>query len=300
MPVVNGDALVAVEYAGICGTDLQILDGYVPFAGIPGHEFTGRVVECPSSPTLIDKRVVASINLRCAGCDGRCNGVIEHCEKRSAIGIRNANGVFAEYINLPIENLYTVPEHVLSTEAVFAEPLAAALRILEQVNIGPGKSVLLIGAGRLGQIIARVLATTLCDLQVIARYDNQRRLLQQVGIPCRDEHHVEERKYDLVIESAGSPSGLPAAIKAVKPRGTIVLKSTYTGSTEVSCADLVVNEIELVGSRCGPMDAAVRLLGTAKLHLEPLIDGIYRLEDIAAAFAFARRSGTCKVLIRPD
>lgn len=300
IPECAGDALVAIEYAGICGTDLQILNGYVPFVGIPGHEFVGRVTECQSLPALVGRRVVAAINLRCSSCDGSCNSVIEHCANRSAIGIRNANGVFAEFVNIPVENLYVVPEQVPSTEAVFAEPLAAALRILDQVGIGPSQNVLLIGAGRLGQIIARVLATTQCDLSVVARYERQKQLLRKAGINYREESAIQDRSYDVVIEAAGSPSALASAIKAVKPRGKLVLKSTYTGRAEVALPEVVVNEITIIGSRCGPMAAAVRMLAAGKLRLEPLIDSFYKLYDVDAAFARARERGVCKVLLTPE
>jgi 2-desacetyl-2-hydroxyethyl bacteriochlorophyllide A dehydrogenase len=242
--------------------------------------------------------VVGSINIRCDACDHRCSGV-EHCPDRKAIGIRDAHGAFADCLALPVENLQLVPAHLADTQAVFAEPVAAALRILEQVSIDAGYRVLVIGAGKLGQIIARVMQSTDCDLAVVARYERQLELLELAGIAPITEAGIQPRSYDIAIEATGSPEAVTAAVAAAKPRGTVVLKSTHGEPSKVDLADIVVNEITLIGSRCGPMEKAVALLASGRLDLDPLIDDCLPFSDVSEAFERARQPGAGKILLRP-
>jgi threonine dehydrogenase-like Zn-dependent dehydrogenase len=254
------EALVKIYQAGICGTDLELVKGYYPFGGIPGHEFVGEIVQARNRPQREGQRVVGEINICCRSCPACLAGRPNHCEKRTVLGIKNRNGAFAEYLCLPLTNLITIPDAVSNDAAVFVEPLAAALEIQEQVNIESGDRVLVLGAGRLGQLIAQSLALTGCDLKIVARYANQRKLLAQFKIPWIDEHAIPAAFFDIVIEATGSAEGFSLARRAVRPRGTIVLKSTYKEQVRIHLSSVVVDEITLVGSRCGPFDPALQLL----------------------------------------
>lgn len=293
-----GEALLRVRRAGVCGTDLQMLRGYHPFTGIPGHEFVGEVLEAPGAPHWRGRRVVGDINVSCGRC-GQCRaGRRRHCEQREVLGIRQHHGVFAERVTLPVANLYAVPDAVGDDEAVFAEPLAAALRIGEQLDLEDAR-VLLVGAGRLGQLIARALHGAGCDLRVVARHERQRELLTSAGIAWLAEEAVEARCADVVVEASGNPAALDLARRAVRPQGTIVLKSTHAGLVELDLASLVVDEVRLLGSRCGPMDAAIAALARGAIDVRPLVDGRYELGRGVAAIDRAGRRGVLKILIRP-
>jgi len=293
-----GEALVRVRLAGICGTDLELVRGYYPYTGIPGHEFVGEVANSPDS-TLIGRRVVGEINISCGDCGSCRRNLPTHCERRAVLGIRDRHGAFAEYLALPLRNLHRVPDTVPDEAAVFAEPLAAALEIQRQIRIDAGDRVLLIGAGRLGQLIAQTLALAGCELCVSARHPRQKALLSSRGIRLIAEDEIAARHYDIVVEATGSPSGFDMARRAVRPRGTLVLKSTYRDSVGVNLSSLVVDEISLLGSRCGPFDSALRLLEQKTVDPTPLIDAEYPLARAAEAFEMARRPGVLKVLIRP-
>lgn len=293
-----GEALVRVRLAGICGTDLELVRGYYPYAGIPGHEFVGEVADSPDG-TLIGCRIVGEINVSCGECESCRRNLPTHCERRTVLGIRDRRGAFAEYLTLPLRNLHRVPDTVPDEAAVFAEPLAAALQIQRQISINAGDRILLIGAGRLGQLIAQTLTLTGCDLCVSARHPRQKALLLSRGIRLIAEDEIPARHYDIVIEATGSPAGFDLARRAVRPRGTLVLKSTYRDSVNVNLSSLVVDEISLLGSRCGPFDSALRLLEQKAVDPSPLIDAEYSLARAVEAFELAKRPGVIKVLIRP-
>lgn len=294
---VEGDALVQVCLAGICATDLEMVRGYYPFSGIPGHEFVGQVVQAPGNASWIGLRVVGEINLTCGECRQCRAGRSNHCEWRSTLGIRGRNGVFAEFLTIPCHNLHRVPDSVSNEAAVFTEPLAAALEIQQQIHIHPEDRVLLVGAGRLGQLIAQSLALTGCNLSVVVRHALHQQLLAQRGIKTLIEEHVELKLWDIVIEATGSDSGFNLARQAVRPRGTIILKSTFAGNSEINLSALVVDEIELIGSRCGPFAPALRLLQHKYVHPELLISARYPLSDALAAFKHANQSGVLKIIL---
>jgi 2-desacetyl-2-hydroxyethyl bacteriochlorophyllide A dehydrogenase len=294
----RGEALVKVHLAGICGTDLALIKGYHSFNGIPGHEFVGEIVRTSERPERVGERVVGEINVACGRCAICLANMPRHCEQRTALGVLNRNGAFAEYVCLPLENLISVPATVSDDAAVFVEPLAAALEIREQVTIEPSDFVLVIGAGRLGQLIARTLALTGCNLQVVARYENQRDLLDSGNIPWIDENSIPERYYNTVVEATGSVDGFTAARRAVRPRGTIVLKSTYNEQVQIDFSSIVVDEITLVGSRCGSFGPAISLLKNSRVDPTLLIERRYTLKDARAALAHASQPGALKVLLQ--
>ncbi len=291
------EALVRVRLAGICATDLQLIKGYYPFAGIPGHEFVGEIATCKAAPQRVGQRVVGEVNVSCGDCLQCREGRLALCERRQVLGLRDRDGAFAEYLRLPLSNLHGVPDALPDRVAVFTEPLAAALEIQRQMPIRPGERVLVVGAGRLGQLIARVLRLSGCALQVVARYPRQRALLEEVGVPWLDEADVPTRYFDRVVEAGAGPGGFQLARSAVRPGGTIVLKSTYRGRTELDCSSLVVDEIGLLGSRCGPFPPALRLLEQGLVDPRPLIDGEFRLLEGIAALARAGEPGVMKVLL---
>ncbi|MGZ8218458.1 MDR/zinc-dependent alcohol dehydrogenase-like family protein [Methylomagnum sp.] len=294
-----GEALLRIRLAGLCGTDLELVRGYYPFTGIPGHEFVGEVVEADNR-VLVGQRVVGEINLACGHCDSCRANRPTHCENRTVLGIRGRNGAFAEYLTLPETNLHPVPDSVPDAAAVFVEPLAAALEIQERVAIHPSSRALVIGAGRLGQLIAQTLALTGCDLRVMAKHPRQRDLLAGRGIAClNDDDEAPARHFDVVVEATGSPAGFQLARQAVRPRGTLVLKSTYRGELGVDFSSLVVDEITLIGSRCGPFPAALRLLEMQAVDPMGLIEAEYPLARAVEAFERAGQRGALKVLVRP-
>ncbi len=292
-----GEALIRVTLAGICATDLELTRGYYPYSGIPGHEFVGQVMDSPSNPEWVGRRVVGEINVVCGTCENCRHGRPTHCNPRKILGIKDWPGSFAEYLTLPLINLHPVPDSLPDESVVFTEPLAAALEILEQVAIRPSDRVLLVGAGRLGQLVARVLSMTGCRLQVVARYDNQRRLLSEEGIDVISEKEVSSQKMDIVVEASGSPEGFELARRAVRPRGFLILKSTYAGEVSLNLSLLVVDEVTLVGSRCGPFEPALRLLKDGQIDPVPLISVRFPLSDGPAAFEMAARPGVLKVLL---
>jgi len=291
-----GEALVRVHLAGICSTALEMIRGYYPFTGILGHEFVGEVVEAPD-PTLRGARVTGEINIVCGECATCRRGDSTHCENRTTLGIHDHPGCFAEYLTLPLENLHRIPDNLSNNAAVFTEPLAAALEIQQQIRVQHSDRVLIVGAGRLGQLVAQTLALTGCDLHVVVRHANQQGILTERGIPALTEDQISERSYDLVVEATGAPGGFALARKAVRPRGTVVLKSTYAGDLTADFSSIVVDEITLIGSRCGPFEPALRLLETGQVDPTPLITAHYPLADGPAAFEHAAQAGVFKVLL---
>ncbi len=298
--VVAGEALVRVRLAGICATDLELRKGYYPFTGVPGHEFVGDVVEAPDDTSWVGSRVVGEINARCGDCIACRSGRGNHCANRTVLGIVNRNGALAEYLTLPIENLLVVPKSVPDESAVFCEPLAAALEITEMVHLRPSDRVLLVGAGRLGQLIARCLRLSGCDLVAVEREERQRVLLADLGISWTSADDVEEAEFDVVVEASGSPNGFAIARKALRPRGKLVLKSTYTGKLELDASALVVDEITIVGSRCGPFAPSLRLLEHGLVDTAPLIEATYGLREGVGAFEHAAQPGALKVLVKGE
>jgi threonine dehydrogenase-like Zn-dependent dehydrogenase len=295
-----GEALLKVRLAGICATDLEMARGYYPFTGIMGHEFVGEVVQSAMNPELKGRRVVGEINASCGQCRACKTGRSTHCEKRNVLGILNRNGVFAEYLTLPVENLHAVPDSLADEAAVFTEPLAAALEIQEQVHIQPTENVLVIGAGRLGQLVAQTLALTGCELLVVTKHAAQDDLLASRSIATCKEEEVPSRVVDVVVEATGSPEGFALARRAVRPRGTIVMKSTYKGELQVNFSSIVVDEITLVGSRCGPFPPAISLLESGKVEPRPLISGRYPLAEAEKALQRASQPGAMKILLESN
>jgi len=291
-----GEALVRVRLAGICGTDLAMLQGYYPFTGIPGHEFVGTIVAAADRARL-GQRVVGDINIACGRCSACRAARPKHCERRAVPGLKERHGAFAEYLTLPLANLHPVPPGVPDQAAVFAEPLAAALEIPRRIAIEPDHRVLLLGAGRLGQLIAQTLAATGCRLQVAARHPRQAELLNRHGLPCLSSDAIPSRQFDIVIEASGRPEGFVQARRALRPGGSLVLKSTYRGEVAVDLAGLVVDEITLIGSRCGSIPAALAAVATGTVDPAGLIDGYYPLDQGLTAFAEAARPGALKILL---
>jgi 2-desacetyl-2-hydroxyethyl bacteriochlorophyllide A dehydrogenase len=293
---VTGEVLIRVHLAGICSTDLEMVKGYYPFTGILGHEFVGEVVAAPD-PDLVGVRVTGEINIVCGKCAACLRGDSTHCEKRTTLGIHDRPGCFAEYLTLPVENLYRIPDAIPDEAAVFTEPLAAALEIQQQVQIHTTDRVLIVGAGRLGQLIAQTSALIGCDLSVVVRHAYQRAVLAERSISTLGEDQVALRAYDLVIEATGSPAGFELARRAVRPRGTLVLKSTYAGKLTSDFSSIVVDEITLVGSRCGPFAPALRLLSAGQVDPRPLITARYPLAEVLTAFEHAAQPGVFKILL---
>jgi threonine dehydrogenase-like Zn-dependent dehydrogenase len=290
------EALIKIRKAGICSTDLELVKGYYPYTGILGHEFVGEVVQAEDT-SWIGQRVVGEINVFCNQCELCLNGRPTHCEKRTVLGIVNRDGTFAEFTQLPIGNLHRVPDSVPDEMAVFTEPLAAALEIQQQIQIKPTDRVLLVGAGRLGQLIAQTLALTGCNLRVVARHAHQQSLLKTRGIRMIAEEKIQPWRWDVVVEATGSPGGFALARKAIRPRGTLIMKSTYKGEMSINFSSIVVDEINIIGSRCGPFAPAMRLMETRQVDPTVLIAEEYKLEDALIAFERAAETGVLKVLV---
>ena len=288
-------ALIRVRLAGICSTDLQIFKGYMDFQGVPGHEFVGEVKEGPAE--LLGKRVVGEINFACGHCSFCAQGVGRHCPRRKVMGILGADGSFAEFVSLPLENLHLVPDTLLDEEAVFTEPLAAAFEILEQVKIHPTDNILVLGDGKLGLLCAQVLYLTGARVTLVGKHENKLGLLKKLGIHTVMLSDWEASLFNVVVEATGSTSGLRIALDAVRPRGTLVIKSTVAQEHTLSLAPLVINEVTVVGSRCGPFFPALDALAQKRLMVGPLIDRIYPLAEGVEAVGHAAQPGVLKVLL---
>ncbi|MFM5900550.1 MAG: MDR/zinc-dependent alcohol dehydrogenase-like family protein [Dolichospermum sp.] len=291
----EGEALVRVLCAGICNTDLELIKGYYPYNGIIGHEFVGVVEQGPEH--LISQRVVGEINAACGYCRFCRSGQPTHCENRTVLGIVNRNGAFAEYLSLPIENLHIVPENVSTAAATFTEPLAAALEIQQQITLCEDDRVLVVGDGKLGQLIAQTIALTGCDLLVVGRHEDKLLNLAARGIKTALANTVKDRYFDVSIDCTGNPEGFNTARRALRPRGTLILKSTYAGNLSLDASALVVDEITLIGSRCGPFVPALELLATEKVNVQSLIQGNYPLSLSLEAVEKAKTKGVLKVLL---
>jgi len=308
-----GEALVRVKQAGICNTDLEITRGYMAFTGVPGHEFIGVVEqitgETAGLPKLLSRRVVGEINAYCGLCSTCLTGHPTHCPHRTTLGIAGRDGAFAEYLTLPARNLHPVPDAVSDDEAVFVEPLAAALEILEQIQIRPTDRVIVLGDGKLGLLVAQVLSLTGCDLTAIGRHPEKLAILARRGITTRLVGEHLPGQADMVVECTGNPAGFAQARAMLRPRGTLVLKSTYagdlapllTGSGSLNLlSGLVVDEIRVIGSRCGPFAPALRLLEHGLVDVKSLVHARYPLAEGLAAFEQAARPGVLKVLVQME
>jgi threonine dehydrogenase-like Zn-dependent dehydrogenase len=289
-------AIVKVHLAGICSTDLQIFKGYMGFKGIPGHEFVGTVTEGPEE--FAGKRVVAEINFGCGNCDACRRALSRHCSNRSVMGILNADGAFAEYVSVPAANLHIVPENIGDEEAVFTEPLAAAFEILTQIQLDPGDEVLVAGDGKLGNLCAQVLRLSGAKVTALGKHADKLALIKKAGVRTIELKDWQPRQFDVVVEATGAASGLELALGAVRPRGTLVLKSTIAGKHELSLAPIVINEINIIGSRCGPFPDALAALAAKQVSVMSLIEKCYGLSDGVAAVNHAARADARKILLR--
>lgn len=295
-----GEALLRVRLAGICATDLEMVKGYVPaFTGILGHEFVAEVVEAEREQWF-GQRVVGSINIGCGSCETCRQHGPEHCARRQVPGIHARDGVFADYVTLPEKNLLAVPDNVPDEGAVFCEPLAAALRIREQVRVRPNRATAVIGPGRLGLLVGLVLALDGTPVTMLGRRPESLALPGQLGLPTALVADLPDNQFDFVVEVTGNKAGFAQAIRLVRPLGSIILKSTFAGKSDLDLTKLVVSEITVVGSRCGPFAPALRLLANEAVAVQALVAAKFPLRDGLQAFRRAAEPGVRKVLLRPD
>ena len=276
----KGFALIRVVLSGICNTDLELKRGYQAFSGIPGHEFVG-VVEGPASSPLLGRRVVGEINLACGRCTWCAEGLGRHCPRRTVLGIRGHAGAHSEWLTLPEANLHLVPDGVPDEEAVFVEPLAAACEILDQVVVAPGTRTAVLGPGKLGRLAAAILETAGAGVVLLGRASR-----------------AKAASFDLVVEATGSPTGIARALSLVRPRGTVVWKTTHHAPARFDAAPLVVNEVTVIGSRCGRFEPALELLKSRRVDVRPLLSAMYPLSSAVRALREAARPGVLKVLLR--
>ena len=292
----EGEALIRVLQAGICNTDIEIVRGYMPFKGVLGHEFVG-VVEEAGDKNWIGKRVVGEINCPCRQCEYCRQGLGNHCPNRKVLGILGKDGAFADYITLPMANLHELPASISNLQAVFVEPIASAFRILEQVDIGPKDRVAVLGDGKLGLLVAQVMAGTGCELTAIGRHPEKLEILAGRKIKTRLVHEGPHQKFDLCVDCTGSPKGLELALDLVRPMGKIVLKSTFAGGERLNLSPLVVNEVVLLGSRCGPFKRAIEALREGAVEVDNMVAKVYTLEEAVKALGLASKKGVLKVIL---
>ncbi len=294
----KGEALVRVLAAGVCSTDLEILKGYMGFTGVPGHEFVGIVEEGPN-PEHIGRRVVGGINCSCNACPFCLSGLTRHCPERTVLGIQGRDGAFAERLALPDLNLHLLPEQVSDEEGVFVEPLAAAYQVLEQVHLRPTDHVVVLGDGRLGLLVAQVLRNAGGDVLLVGRHQAKLDLAGELGLRALPEGEVSaDIKADLVVEATGTAGGLDMARRMVRPCGTIVLKSTVAEPARIDQSTLVIDEVTVIGSRCGPFFPAIRALESGAVQVKPLIGAVVPVTDGPEGLERAMAGGAIKVLIR--
>jgi alcohol dehydrogenase len=298
-----GEALIRILLAGVCRTDIEIARGYMAFEGVPGHEFAGVVEECDEHEWP-GKRVVGEINVHCGECAYCKEGLTRHCPRRAVLGILNKDGAFAEHLTLPVSNLHQVPDDMDDETAVFVEPAAACYEIVEQVEV-KGKRVAVLGDGRLGILAARVLkAEGAAEVVLSGKHPDKLSLVRPDGISALPVEELASmvsdpfKKFPLVVEATGRPEGLKSALDAVSPRGVIVQKTTVAGPAEFDVSRLVVDEVTMIGSRCGPFQPAVAALSTGRVRVKDLISAVYPLEQGEEAIRAAAGPGALKVLIR--
>ncbi len=295
--VAGGDTLLRVRQAGICATDLEISKGYMGFRGILGHEFVADVVSGPDKD-LIGQRVVGEINIVCGRCDLCLSGLSTHCRNRSVLGILNHDGAFAEYVRLPRVNLHVVPKTVDDDAAVFVEPLAAAYQVLKQVQIDSRKWVTVLGDGRLGLLVAQVIRETGCQIRVVGKHPQKLGLCEKWSIKSRSVTDIVPRHdQDVVVDCTGSAAGIELAMQMVRPRGVIVLKSTVATGRPLNLAPAVIDEVQIIGSRCGPFREALTALAEKRIDVASLIHRRMKIEQGVEAMELAGRPGVLKVLL---
>jgi threonine dehydrogenase-like Zn-dependent dehydrogenase len=293
---VPGESVVRVRLAGICGTDLELAKGYMDYHGIPGHEFVGEVA-ATKNPALEKRRVVGEINAACGRCHSCAAGLGRHCENRTVLGISGRDGAFADYLRLPDANLLTVPDSVSDELAVFTEPLAAAYEIFEQVQLPRNRRVLILGDGRLGAIVALTFKAEGYDVVIGGHHEEKARLLNQIRLKVEVEQNLN-RRFDIVVDCTGSPSGFGRALELATPRGTVILKSTAATSTDLNLAPVVINEITVIGSRCGRFAPALDALTSGKIDPRPLISATIPLDEGLDALNEARKTSNFKILLK--
>jgi threonine dehydrogenase-like Zn-dependent dehydrogenase len=295
-PVVHSDqVLLRIRRAGVCNTDMELIAGMYDFSGILGHEFVGEVIQ--GGDELLGKRVVGEINVACQECDFCQKGIPSQCRNRTTVGIVRHPGAFADYLALAARNLHVVPDEVSDDEAVFVEPLAAALQITEALHISPRDRVVVLGVGKLGMLVAQVLKLTGADIVAVVRREKQAKLLQKWRIPAVELSELEPQSAQVVVDCTGQADGFEASLNLVGARGTIVLKSTYHGLPQANLTQVAVREIRVIGSRCGPFDAALRLLKAGLVDVNSLIEARYNLDDALPAIEHAGQKGVLKVLL---
>lgn len=299
-PAAAGESLVRVRVAGICGTDLELTRGYMAFRGIPGHEFVGEVVKS-NNRAMVGRRVAGEINAGCGRASCRfCRGAMaRHCPERTVLGILGRNGAFAEMLALPDANLVAIPDSIPDELAVFIEPLAAAYEIFEQSDLARNRSVAVLGDGRLGATVALALRSEGHLPIVLGRHREKLDRLARLGLETRAESDFKD-KIDVVVDCTGKSAGFARAIELAVPRGTIILKSTAAAGAELNLAPIVINEIKVIGSRCGRFAPAIAAMEAGKIDLRPLIDGEFSLDEWRSAFGAAENSSAFKILLRPS
>jgi threonine dehydrogenase-like Zn-dependent dehydrogenase len=303
VPHTADEALVRVLLSGICNTDLEIIRGYAGFSGTVGHEFVGQVESCPDDPSMVGRRVVGEINAGCGNCSYCMSGDSRHCPQRTVLGIVNRDGCHAESLTLPTRNLIPLPDTVSDEKAVFAEPLAAAFSILEQVTVGVGTKVFVVGDGKLGLLCAMALRSASDDVTVIGKHEDKLSRVSDLGIRTVNilgSEDLPSEKADIIVEASGSPTGFATAVDLVRPRGKIVLKSTFHGDLVWPTTRIVVDEISVIGSRCGKLQRAIDALANNSIPVERLIDAEYPLAQGIEALKAAEAKGVLKVLLRPQ
>jgi len=296
-PASGGDTLLKIRQAGICSTDLEICRGYMNYRGVLGHEFVADVVSSPDKD-LVGQRVCGEINIVCGRCDLCLSGLSNHCRNRSVLGILNHDGVFADFARLPAVNLHVLPKSIDDDAAVFVEPLAAAFQVLKQINLGDRKWVTVLGDGRLGLLVAQVLRNAGCPVRVIGKHADKLALCEKWSIRSRSIADIIPRHdQDVVVDCTGSAAGFETAMAMVRPRGTIVLKSTVAQGKPLNLAPLVIDEINVIGSRCGPFRQAIAALAAKEIDILSLIHRRMKLEQGVEAMAVAGRKGVLKVIL---
>lgn len=299
----SGEAVVRVRLAGVCNTDLEILKGYVPFTGILGHEFVGTVDAAPGREDLVGERVVGEINAACGDCGACRSGMPRHCPTRTVLGIAGRDGCLADLCALPAGNLHRVPDTVPDEAAVFTEPLAAALRITEQIAFKGHERVLVMGDGKLGLLCAMVLRSRVGSLVLAGRHEEKLAVAARAGVATALAAELDQESdatgFDVVVEATGSAGGLARALSRVRPLGTVVLKSTVAGETTAPLSQAVVDEVTILGSRCGPFEPALRALAEGTVNPRPLVTARFSLDEAEEALRRAAEPDALKVLVEP-
>ena len=295
----EGFAIIRLLYGGICNTDLELQRGYYGFRGTPGHEFVGEVVEA-DDPKLIGQRVVGEINLACGRCEWCARNLGRHCPHRTVLGIVKHPGAFREFITLPERNLHVVPRAIPTEHAVFVEPLAAACEILDQVKIPAGAPVAVLGDGKLGLLIAQVLRAHGAEVCQYGRHREKLRIAEAAGVHTELNRKLPAAAYDWVVDATGSPDGLKQAVQTTRPRGTLIMKSTVHGFVGIDMAPIIVNELTLIGSRCGRFEPAIKLLRTGRVRVDNLISEVMPLSEAPVAFGRAAQRCVLKVLLKAE